>query len=1219
MDVEHVPSLNRTRQSMINLNQFQQPHVSYNEDGDSFTFHNEMKIPTTCIPEQFRLIFPFKFFNKMQSKSFHNIFQTNDNCVISSPTGSGKTVLFELAIIKLLNDAKNNLNSKIIYMAPTKALCKEKYDDWCSKFKHFKVGMLTSDTSILEMNAVKSCHLIICTPEKWDIITRRWHDYSKLLDYVSLLLIDEVHFLREDRGTSLEVVITRMKSLTLNLRIIALSATVPNIVDISNWLSNDNNVTNNAQIHTMVYNNDYRSVQLKEHVYGYKTARTKNPFKFDLYLNSKIGEVIKDHSNNKPTLIFCPTRSSCLQTAKYLSESMSKIYVDNLNLPKDFNIEQKKLIEHGICYHHAGLSQIQRKFIETLFINGTIKILCSTSTLAVGVNLPAYLVIIKGTQLWTKDGIKEYNKLDILQMMGRAGRPQFEKEGAAVIMTDYTMRDKYLKLSKGTQHLESTLNKNIYEHIAAEIILKTIYSLESAISWLKSTFLFQRFKKNPLYYSNINSKLTKNNNIEMQLENFINDIINELIIEKIIEIKEDRYVSTKFGEAMVKNYVQFETIKRLINSKEKNNLQDSLKLICQSKEFDHFKIKFKEKKLFQTINESPLILYPIKDKNIIEAEYKISLMIQFDLGGLEYPTFNGSMKCHYDFLTDKIQVFRNIQRILKAAIDVYVERKDAITLLNMMKLLRCIYATAWEHTSFVLKQFDGIGAVFSKRLMMHGIKNLNDAKNKLTREKLEFFIGLSPGSGFKMMKSIKSLPMLDLKISDVLIKGNKVNFKVKVILESNAKEISTKWNGFESFVSVVCTIGSKVLNFRRLPLRKMEGIKSFNLETTLEFNDDFIKVYLQVDEIAGLCKCLEIEQVRFFVKDLPERSIAYDTIDDVFSDDPGEQQQQQQQQQTESSTSMMSIIECNHKCPDKNSCRHYCCKNGILKRSSKKCKHSCKDKSKCRHMCCRDQFAYENSNQSTLEDIIHIQTNRFYGPNGESTGLLANNRIDSEIEKENKDPKIKKHQVILDSSEDDIIEIFSDNKSKITTKNKQIIDDTIEEIWSDEVEYANVKTKGFEDVPLFAQSVVKRAPVNNQLNEYGLENNLELITGKHKIELELGKCKSTNKLRKIVANIKTSASNFLDWSDEDKDESLNHALNRILNEATGSASITFENAPVAHVTGAPTEFAETTKNASKEEQDGNEDDDYNDDRDKDKDKDRDRELLAFLGSDCDIE
>lgn len=124
-------------------------------------------------------------------------------------------------------------------------------------------------------------------------------------------------------------------------------------------------------------------------------------------------------------------------------------------------------VSAGVAFHHAGLTQGDRATIERGYLNGDINVICCTSTLAAGVNLPCHFVIIKNTVAWTDVGPKEYSDLDMMQMLGRAGRPQFDKSAIAVIMTRIEKVDRYEKMVSGQEILESKLHLNLIEHLVS--------------------------------------------------------------------------------------------------------------------------------------------------------------------------------------------------------------------------------------------------------------------------------------------------------------------------------------------------------------------------------------------------------------------------------------------------------------------------------------------------------------------------------------------------------------------------------------------------------------------------------------------------------------------------------------------------------------------------------------------------------------------------------
>eukprot|EP00056_Hartaetosiga_gracilis_P020901 m.21836 g.21836 ORF g.21836 m.21836 type:complete len:384 (+) comp8763_c0_seq1:81-1232(+) len=197
------------------------------------------------LDEQYRDFFKFAHFNIMQSMCFKDLYHTDENIVISAPTGCGKTVCLELAMLKQLRDnTLSGVVNKMVYVAPIRALCDERYNDWKQKFKNANVMKVTGDSTLEDLKRVNSADIIITTPEKWDSMTRQWKENSKIAKSVSLLLIDEVHLVGDmSRGHVLEVIATRMKTIARDgaqrLRIVAVSATIPNAEDVAVWLKGE--------------------------------------------------------------------------------------------------------------------------------------------------------------------------------------------------------------------------------------------------------------------------------------------------------------------------------------------------------------------------------------------------------------------------------------------------------------------------------------------------------------------------------------------------------------------------------------------------------------------------------------------------------------------------------------------------------------------------------------------------------------------------------------------------------------------------------------------------------------------------------------------------------------------------------------------------------------------------------------------------------------------
>lgn len=143
-----------------------------------------------------------------------------------------------------------------------------------------------------------------------------------------------------------------------------------------------------------------------------------------------------------------------------------------------------------------------RNLVEKMFAAGHVKVLCSTATLAWGVNLPAYGVIIKGTKVYDSNagGYRDVGIFDVQQIFGRAGRPQFDVEGEGIILTQHKQMDEYVKMMSNRQAVESHLIDGLDDCINAEIAAGAITTVTEGVQWLKKSFFFQRVKRNPIGY-----------------------------------------------------------------------------------------------------------------------------------------------------------------------------------------------------------------------------------------------------------------------------------------------------------------------------------------------------------------------------------------------------------------------------------------------------------------------------------------------------------------------------------------------------------------------------------------------------------------------------------------------------------------------------------------------------------------------------------------------
>ncbi|KAJ5659836.1 hypothetical protein N7507_006287 [Penicillium longicatenatum] len=812
------------------------------------------------LPDRYRDLFPFPLFNAVQSRCFDPAYNSDSNLVLSSPTGSGKTVIMELAICRLLNVLKDE-RFKVVYQAPTKSLCTERLRDWEAKFAalNLKCAELTGDTDYTQLRSVQNSEIIITTPEKWDSMTRKWQDHMKLLQLVKLFLLDEVHFLKESRGATLEAVVSRMKNVGSNVRFVALSATIPNSEDIATWLGKD--ATNqHLPAHREHFGEEFRPVKLQKVVYGYQS--TVNDFAFDKICASKLPDIIGMHSCQKPIMIFSCTRNSCAATAKELARLWnmtnppSRLWKGPGRQIQVNNEDLNTTVAAGVAFHHAGLSPGDRHAVEQGFLDGHINVICCTSTLAVGVNLPCHLVIIKNTVGWQEGGCKEYSDLEMMQMLGRAGRPQFDDSAVAVILTRKERVPHYEKLVSGTESIESCLHLNLIDHLNAEIGLGNVTDVETATKWLAGTFLFVRLRRNPTHYK-LKEGASQEDEDEL-LRQICEKDINLLQECGLVEIEKLR--STQYGDAMARYYIRFETMKILLSLREKATLSQILDVIVQAEEFRDIRFKAGEKSLYKEINRDHEIRYPIKVDLALPA-HKISLLLQSELGAIEFPCGDQFQKLKFSLQQDKNLVFAHVNRLIRCVIDCMITRQDSVSILNALDLARSFGAKVWDQSPLQMKQIEQIGVVAVRKLAAAGITGIEELEYVEAHE-IEMTLSRNPPFGSKLLSRLKEFPKLRIGVKmigkDVMNGSVNIRFKLEVAFMN--EKTPTYFQRRPVYICCLTeTSDGQLVDFRRISANRLQNSLEITLASILTSSSQYIVCHAMCDDIAGTARKAELK------------------------------------------------------------------------------------------------------------------------------------------------------------------------------------------------------------------------------------------------------------------------------------------------------------------------------------------------------------------------
>lgn len=502
----------------------------------------------------------------------------NKNFIIQSPTSSGKT----LAISPFLYNEYQN-NKRTVYSVPSNAMIFDKKNELYEYFNNFdikpRIKKVGSD------DAWRDGDILIGTFE--EIYTGSLK--QNVLTSFDNIILDDFHVLYGlTRGYTLEKLVTYILT-NLNMRIIALSATIAPLNLLSKWL-------NDAIV--MKYSDDVRPIKLKHYTLEFKNI-------FDLL---KI--------NNKPMLIFCSTKKYTRSRASKLNSILTRqgtntIRNDRNEIVKyhrkniaDFDVDEEELLElmgQGIAYHHGGLEGKTKNWIEDLFKKGKIDYLFATTTLAYGINLPARSVVIYDLNRWTNRGMEEIPKYEWEQMCGRAGRTGKQDEGYV-----YSCFNK----EKGREQIVNKYLNGEIEDVESSIehddcLKKALLDIISINKGTEKEIL--KFFKNSFFMVKEEKGDEDAFGYPFDLKNMLTDQIGSLLKMGYIERKiPKRFVLTDFGSSTV-DFLQ-KTFSDY-NLKALRRLRDGLHKYTSIKPEEVLKESIALSALSET-DQSPVRLYP---------------------------------------------------------------------------------------------------------------------------------------------------------------------------------------------------------------------------------------------------------------------------------------------------------------------------------------------------------------------------------------------------------------------------------------------------------------------------------------------------------------------------------------------------------------------------------------------------------------------------------
>ena len=448
---------------------------------------------------------------------------------------------------------------------------------------------------------------------------------------------------------------------------------------------------------------------------------------------------------NKQALIFCPSRASTEKTAEDLSRLTFLKYPEFeeaiLKAASTPNTQCRRLasvIKKGIAFHHAGLLSEQKDLIETEFKSGKIKIICCTPTLAAGLSLPAFRVIIKSLKRYSgKWGMDWIPVLEYLQMAGRAGRPEYESFGESIVTAKDSneQQEIYEKYVCGTP-------EDIYSKLAVEPVLRTYLLSLISSGIIKDQYSMKDFFAKTFWAHQFNDMV--------QLEAIMNKMLNYLNECKFIKISNnDGFVAAsdlnsnnpKFnakvtGRRVSELYLDPLTAEHLLN--------------CL-KNFNHKKNEFSLLQMIcHTLELRPLLRVKSKQQDNIQEElvkrYNLLLEEEPSAFDSEYDEFISSIKTalfleawineeREDFLLEYFDIRPGEIRVKLETADwlLYAAEELSKILLyhqasNMIRRLRVRIKHGVKEELLPLLKLKGIGRIRARKMFNNGLKDLGDIK-----------------------------------------------------------------------------------------------------------------------------------------------------------------------------------------------------------------------------------------------------------------------------------------------------------------------------------------------------------------------------------------------------------------------------------------------------------------------------------------------------------
>jgi pre-mRNA-splicing helicase BRR2 len=660
-----------------------------------------------------------KHFNPIQTQVFNALYNSDDSVLIAAPTGSGKTICAEFAILR--NHQKSvsgETNMRVVYIAPLEALAKERYRDWGRKFGEFaRVVELTGETSS-DLKLLDKGEIVISTPEKWDALSRRWKQ-RKSIQQVSLFIVDELHLIGSEKGHVLEIIVSRMRRIANhvcnNIRIVALSESLANARDLGEWIG--------APSHGLFnFPPAVRPVPLEIHIQGVDIANFEA--RMQAMAKPTYNAITQHAKHGKPALVFVPTlkhaRFTALDLCAYSgAEGCGTPFLlgsedDMDTLTRGISEETlKNTLKCGVGYLHEALGDLDQEAVTQLFLCGKIQVCVVSSTMCWGRSLPSHLVVVMGTQYCDgRDSVNtDYSITDLLQMMGHASRPLEDNSGKCFILCHASRKEHYRKFLAEPFPVESHLHHFLHDHMNAEVVAGVVESKQAAVDYLTWTFMYRRLTKNPNYY---NLQGAGHRHISDHLSELIETVLDDLESSKCVAIEEDTYLKPlNLGLIASYYYISYTTVERFSSMlTKKTKMKGLLEVLASASEYAELSSHQGEEQSIERLVRHQR--FSVENPKSDDPHVKANALLQAH--------FSRHMVVG-NLASDQGKILLSAHRLLHAMVDVVSSNGWLSLALSVMELSQMVTQGMWDRDS-VLLQLPHFTKELATRCQENGIESI---------------------------------------------------------------------------------------------------------------------------------------------------------------------------------------------------------------------------------------------------------------------------------------------------------------------------------------------------------------------------------------------------------------------------------------------------------------------------------------------------------------